>query len=89
MYYLISYDIAGDDEQYENLYAQLEYDKAERVLLSQWVMKSDDPINIVYMTLHSLLSPGDRLLILDITVAIESNPEWLRPFNVMSNSYIG
>ena len=92
MYYLVSYDLRKDGRDYESLYDQLKFYDGERILRSQWVIKSSLDINMVLETFQSCMDNNDGLLVIDITAALESgrsNSKWIRPFGVVPNSYIG
>lgn len=66
--YLISYDLIGKSyDQYEDLIHELERLGARRVLLSEWVWRSNDTSERIRDHIRQFTHPNDRLLVTEIT----------------------
>ena len=68
MLYLISYDLIGKSfDQYEDLIKELERLGARRVLLSEWVWRSENTSVEIRDHVRLFMHPNDRLLVSEIT----------------------
>jgi hypothetical protein len=68
--YLISYDLLNHATfgQYETLIAELHRLGAQRVLLSEWVVRRDETSVVLRDHLRQYIHAADRLLVSEITV---------------------
>ena len=66
--YIISYDLIGKSyDQYETLIAELTRLGAQRVLLSQWALRSNSTSSQIRDYLYPFMHPNDRILVTEIT----------------------
>lgn len=64
--HIISYDLIAPNRNYEPLYSELLRLGAARVLLSQWVMRSDFSSLQLRNHLWQFMDRNDRLLVIEI-----------------------
>lgn len=76
--YDISYDILGDDPDYDPIIQTLLDLGAVRVQRSNWRLKSHASAALIHLTLSSKIKPGDRLKVTEIN-----------PANTVSSNEIG
>jgi len=62
--YLVTYDLIGKSfDQYETLIAELEGLGARRVLLFQWVLRSDNTAAEIRDHIRRFMHPNDQILV--------------------------
>jgi len=65
--YSISYDLIKPGQNYDSLLAHLRQLGAERILASQWGLKSTRPAEQIRNDLRRFLDGNDRLLVAGLT----------------------
>ena len=85
MLYLISYDLrlGATTEDYQRIDAALTQFGARRVLLSQWVVRSNYPAQTIYNYVASVTDANDRLLVCEITTNWISSPNAMIDINTV------
>lgn len=70
--YLINYDLVGPGKDYESMHRVIDKAGGVRVLLSQWLLPSNQNATDVWKALRPITDFNDRLLVTEIT----ANTQW-------------
>ena len=67
--YIVSYDLIAPGKNYQLLYDALEKAGAKKVLLSQWVLNSNQTAMQLRDAIHAYMDANDRILVDELSAS--------------------